>query len=80
MGLPNLKQIYHFIKSKLQDEGQDENKVPEARVVSETKTMDAENKIQLDELGSKRRRTMKPHLRMHFLSLPVEYEYTCFSI
>lgn len=74
-GLPNLNQIYHFIKSKLQDDGESENKVPEARVVSETKTMDAENKIQLDELGSKRRRTMKPH-SMHFLSLPVQYEYT----
>ena len=75
IGLPNLNQIYHFIKSKLQDEGQVDNKVPEARVVSEVKTMDAENKIQLDELGSKRRRTMKPH-SMHFLSLPVQYEYT----
>ena len=35
--------------------------------------MDAENKIQLDELGSKRRRTMK---LTYSLSLSVQYEYT----
>ena len=74
-GLPTLNQIYHFIKSKFEDDGIGTPAVPSARVVSEAKTMDAENKIQLDELDSKRRRMMKPH-SMHFLSLPVQYEYS----
>ena len=52
-GLPTLNQIYHFIKSKFEDDGIGTPAVPSARVVSEAKTMDAENKIQLDELDSK---------------------------
>jgi len=75
LGLPTLNQIYHFIKSKFKDDGLGTPTVPDGRVVNESETMDAENSISVDDITTSRRRTMKPH-SMHFLSIPVQYEYS----